>query len=122
VIRSLSALLLATLLAGCDSANDVCATFLGDFTGTFEGDAAGDLTITVTDGEDAEHAIVALTLEGDQFAAVGDGEVHCEDGELIVTLYDDAGNEIGSFTGSMIDEAGEWSLGTGESGTWSFGQ
>lgn len=121
VIRSLSALLLTTLLAGCQSANDICATFLGEFSGTFDGDASGELTLTVTEG-DGGAAIVSLTLEGEVFSAVGNGEVQCEDGELVVTLIDNDGNEIGEFTGSMIDEAGEWSLGTGESGTWSFGQ
>ena len=37
-----------------------------------------------------------------------------------MTLLDDQGNELGSFTGSMIDESGTWELGNGESGTWNI--
>ena len=109
--------LASLLLAGCSG--NVC-DYIGDYSGTFDGDASGAVTLTVTDGTEEGHALAAITLEGDEFSAVGNGEVHCDDGELVVTLYDDAGNEIGSFTGSMLAEAasGEWELGTGESGTW----
>ncbi|MFN7143819.1 MAG: hypothetical protein ACK4YP_08600 [Myxococcota bacterium] len=119
MIRPLAAALLAVpLLAGCSSVNDLCGTFLGNYTGTFDGDASGTLDIAIQLDDSDDSAVVELTLEGDEFSAVGNGTVACEDGELVVTLFDDAGNEIGTFTGSMIDEAGEWSLGTGESGTW----
>jgi hypothetical protein len=119
--RALATALLLPLLASC-SANDICQTFLGDYSGTFDGDASGSLTLTVQPDDSADNAVVEITLEGEAFSAVGNGLITCEDGELTVTLTDEDGNALGTFTGSMIDEAGEWSLGTGESGTWSFGE
>ena len=81
--RALPALLLSTLLAGCQSANDVCDTFLGDYTGSFDGDASGTLTLTVSEFESGD-AIASVTLEGEAFSALGSGLVHCDDGELTV--------------------------------------
>ena len=109
--------LLVTFLAGCSG--NVC-DYIGNYAGTFAGDASGSVTLTVTDGGEEGKAIATITLEGDEFSAIGNGEVHCDDGELVVTLLDDEGNEIGSFTGEMLADAGsgEWELGTGESGTW----
>ena len=104
-------------LVAC-SANDTCA-LLGTYTGTFEGDASGDLRIVLSESADGSDPIVDITLSGDTFDGVGHSTFHCEDGELIVTLLDDEGNELGSFTGSMIDESGAWELGSGETGTWS---
>ena len=104
-------------LVAC-SVNDACA-LLGNYTGSFEGDASGELTIVLSESADGSDPLVDITLSGDTFDAVGHGTFHCDDGELIVTLLDDEGNEVGSFTGSMIDESGDWELGTGESGTWS---
>jgi len=121
MVRALPALLLSSLLAGCSSVNDLCSTFLGDYAGTFDGDASGALTLTVTE-DGADEAAINVTLEGESFAAIGNGTVTCEDGELTITLTDDAGNPIGTFTGSMIDALGEWSLDSGESGAWTFGE
>jgi len=104
-------------LVAC-SANDTCA-LLGTYTGTFEGDASGDLRIVISESADGSDPIVDITLSGDTFDGIGHSTFHCEDGELIVTLLDDEGNELGSFTGSMIDESGAWELGSGETGTWS---
>jgi hypothetical protein len=105
-------------LVAC-SANDTCA-LLGDYTGSFEGDASGELTIVLSESADGSDPLVDITLSGEGFDAVGHGTFHCDDGELIVTLLDDQGNELGSFTGSMIDESGAWELGSGESGTWNI--
>jgi hypothetical protein len=111
--RFLAPLLLLTACSG-----DTC-DYIGDYTGTFDGDSSGTLTLGITDG-DAGEALVEVTLDGDSLSALGDGTLSCEDGELTVTLYDEKGNEIGSFNGSMLEEAGEWALDSGESGTWSF--
>ncbi len=116
-ILRLLAFLPVVALSAC-SANDACA-LIGDYTGTFEGDASGELTIVLSESADGSDPLVDITLSGETFDAVGHGTFHCEDGELIVTLLDDQGNEVGSFTGSMIDESGDWELGSGETGTWS---
>ena len=117
VFRVVFRLLPVCALVAC-SANDTCA-LLGTYTGTFEGDASGDLRIVLSESADGSDPIVDITLSGDTFDGVGHSTFHCEDGELIVTLLDDEGNELGSFTGSMIDESGAWELGSGETGTWS---
>lgn len=113
---SLRTVLPLVFLVAC---SDEPCDYIGDYTGTFDGDEAGTVTLGVTDGGEGD-ALVELTLEGDTFSALGDGTLSCENGELTVTLYDDSGAEIGSFTGSMLEEAGEWALDSGESGTWSF--
>lgn len=117
VFRVVFRVLPVCALVAC-SANDTCA-LLGTYTGTFEGDASGDLRIVLSESADGSDPIVDITLSGDTFDGVGHSTFHCEDGELIVTLLDDEGNELGSFTGSMIDESGAWELGSGETGTWS---
>jgi hypothetical protein len=114
-------LLASVTLAGCN-ADSVC-DLIGSYTGTFSGDAEGNLDIAITDGTEGADPIVTVTLSGDAFSAVGDGTVNCEDGELTITLLDDTGAEVGTFDGSMVDLGGTWEVTEGDmagaSGDWS---
>ena len=87
VFRVVFRVLPVCALVAC-SANDTCA-LLGTYTGTFEGDASGDLRIVLSESADGSDPIVDITLSGDTFDGVGHSTFHCEDGELIVTLLDD---------------------------------
>jgi hypothetical protein len=54
---------------------------LGDYTGWFEGDASGELTIVLSESADGSDPLVDITLSGEGFDAVGHGTFHCDDGE-----------------------------------------
>lgn len=103
------------LLTGC---NGLCA-LVGDYTGTYEGDENGNVTLSITD--DKGETLLSVDLEGD-IAANASGAIGCDDGSFSYALVDADGNEVGDISG-LVDEAqtaaGEYTTADGGAGTWS---
>ena len=114
-------LLFPFVLAGCES--ELCA-LLGEYQGGFEGDAEGAVVLVVEeDPENPGQATAGMTLDAEDGSLQGDGSgiVTCSSGELTVDLRDGlTGAEIGEATGTLAGDGGggDWSLLSGESGTW----
>lgn len=113
------------LLSSCAPHDTGCYEFVG-YTGTFEGDATGDVHLDVRGGDAESPATVAVWLDGYDgdpgyvLSSRGVGEVRCVDGALDASLNDEEGFHIGTFTGSLLEDfgSGVWDLDSGESGTW----
>jgi hypothetical protein len=115
---------LAVVLSGC-SASKACG-LIGDFVGSYEGDLQGDLTASVTENTDLDgEAVADFVLSGadDGDDVYANGAVDCSTGSLVVDLTDVDGGSLGEVTGTLGEGAGsgDWSLATGETGTWSYG-
>ena len=112
------------VFGGCTE-EEACA-FIGDYSGTFAGDAEGNVELTVEDGDGV--TLISLTLENDTLSALGSGEVSCEDGSFVTELTPDAGDVIGTLEGALDDAGGgegTWEFTDGDlspaSGTWNLG-
>ncbi|MBM4368923.1 MAG: hypothetical protein FJ102_22095 [Deltaproteobacteria bacterium] len=99
---------------------------VGSYSGTFSGDAEGNVEITVTAGDGT--TIIETSIENETVAALGDGTINCEDGSFVVELETDAGELLGEFEGSLAEGAGDgtWEFTEGDlagyAGTWSVGE
>lgn len=112
----LFALILCLPLAGCSA---LC-NLIGDYEGTFKGDAEGDFTLGISDGGDKDNPVVAAAFGGDLDGAIASGTISCEDGQFVLDIYIDDTPQ-GSFEGSMQDNTagnGTWEVDDGRSGTW----
>ena len=112
----LCALFLCLPLAGCSAVCDL----IGDYEGTFKGDAEGDFTLGISDSQDkGGDPVVAAAFGGDLDGAIASGTVSCEDGQFVLDIYIDDTPQ-GSFEGSMQDNTGSgtWEVDDGRSGTW----
>lgn len=103
-----SFLLLPFVLLGCTEA-EICE-LVGSYTGTFTGDAEGNVDIEVTDADGV--TLIDVTIQNDTVAALGSGEVNCEDGAFAIDLETDAGEALGAFEGAVAEGSGD--------GTWEF--
>lgn len=117
--------LLFVLVFGACTEEEACA-FIGDYSGTFAGDAEGNVDLTVEDAEGV--TVVTLTLQNDTLSALGSGEVSCEDGAFVTELTTDAGEVLGTLEGTLDEEGGgegTWEFTEGDlagaSGTWNLG-
>ncbi len=114
---------LPLLLTACTE-EQVC-DLVGSYTGTFSGDAEGNVDITVTTSDGT--TLIETTIANDTVAALGEGEINCEDGSFVVTLETDAGELLGEFEGALAEGAGDgtWEFTEGElagyAGTWEVG-
>jgi hypothetical protein len=119
-MRSL-VLVLPAMLGGCEG--QLCA-LLGEYQGSFEGDLQGQLDAVLS--EDPKNgdtqALVDFTLSTVDTELSGNGHVMCEDGELTLDLRDLDGTKVGDVDGLLGDGegSGDWSLLTGEKGTWHY--
>ncbi len=104
----LSALILPLVLTGCTEA-EICE-LVGSYTGTFSGDAEGNVDIEVTDADGV--TLIDVTIQNDDVAALGTGEVTCEDGAFAVDLETDLGEALGTLDGALAEGSGD--------GTWEF--
>lgn len=110
--------------SGCES--EVCG-LLGEYSGSFEGDAEGvvQLAVTEDDANPPDQATAGMTLLSDDgsVSADGVGTLTCSSGELVVDLRDIDATSIGEAAGTVAEDGtggGEWSLVTGDAGTWSL--
>ncbi len=115
-MHRLSALLLALPLSGCSALCDL----IGDYEGSFAGDASGNFTLNIADGGKDADPIATAEFGGDLDGAVATGTIGCENGELVLEIYIDD-QVYGSFEGAIDDAAsgeGTWHTDDGKSGTW----
>lgn len=114
----LPVLLLALPLAGCSAICDL----IGDYEGTFTGDADGNFSLAIEDGGKDADPIATATFGGDLDGAVATGTVSCEDGILTLEIYLDD-QVFGGFEGAIDDAAageGTWHTNDDRSGTWNM--
>ena len=107
--------LLFLSLTGCSGA---CG-LIGQFTGTYEGDDAGNVTLSVEN--DKGDTIMSITLDGD-IAADASGSISCDQGTFSYSLTDADGTEVGTIGGAVNDDqtaSGDYSTTDGGAGTWS---
>ncbi len=115
---------LPLVLVACTE-EQVC-DLVGSYTGTFSGDAEGNVDITVTAGDGT--TLIETTISNETVAALGEGEINCEDGSFVVTLETDAGELLGEFEGALAEGTGDgtWEFTetdlAGLSGTWEVGE
>lgn len=91
--------LLPLALLGLTACGSVC-DLIGEYTGTYEGDENGNVTLSIED--DKGDAVLTVTLDGD-IAANASGAVGCEDGAFSFALTDADGNEVGDINGAIDD-------------------
>ena len=110
------------LLTGCEA--QVCA-LIGQYVGSFEGDAQGQLDATIEeDPESKDDVQVTFVLTGETSGFTGNAVVSCSDGELVLDLSDiETGEAAGTVTGILGagDGSGDYKIGD-LIGTWSYGE
>lgn len=109
------ALLVCLPLAGCAALCDL----VGDYQGTFKGDAEGDFTFGVAQEDAKADPVASAAFGGDLDGAIASGTISCEDGQFVLDIYIDDTPQ-GSFEGSMQDNTGSgtWEVDDGRQGTW----
>lgn len=117
-------ILVAAVATGC-SAKESC-DIIGEYAGEYAGDLEGELAASITESTDIDgEAVADFVLSGadggeDVYA---NGIVDCSTGSLVVDLRDVDGNSMGEVSGTLEEGSGsgDWSLVSGETGTWSYG-
>ena len=111
----LCVLLLCLPLAGCSAVCDL----IGDYEGTFKGDASGDFTFGVQEADDKGDPVASAAFGGDLEGAIASGTISCEDGQFVLDIYIDDTPQ-GSMEGNLQDNTGNgtWEVDDGRSGTW----
>ena len=110
--------LLPLAFLGLTACGNVC-DLIGSYTGTYEGDANGNVTLAITD--DKGDTLITVQLAGD-LAAGASGTVGCTDGTFDYSLTDADGATVGDISGtvdSTQSASGDFTTTDGGSGTWS---
>lgn len=108
------------VLGGCEG--QICA-LLGQYVGGYQGDAEGELSADVGEIEGSDDVNVTFVLANDPDDFNGEAKVSCTDGQLVMDLTDIDGLKVGSVDGLLGEGKGSggWSLLSGLTGTWSYG-